>query len=190
MRWQADELAMMTALSGDPPRSRVLSRRCWSSSCGARGHAVRVSRRQADERRHQDLHLRRIRGVLRPVARLYRLGLVRAYDVLRHRQLCVAIALYSMGAELGGGRGSASSSACRWRAAGARHRAVLAAGRGDLLRHDHAGGGVRLPGAGLATVMAHRRRGRPQLSAAGIAAAGHGPHFEGPCSASPSTAAC
>ena len=61
--------------------------------------------------------------------------------------------------------------------------------RGDLLCHDHAGGGVRLSGAGLAIVLADRRRGRPQLSAAGIAAPGHRPDPEGLRSASPSTAA-
>ena len=44
-------------------------------------------------------------------------------------------------------------------------RPVLAAGAGDLLRDDHARGRLGLRGAGLATVMADRRRGRPHLPA-------------------------
>ena len=38
-----------------------------------------------------------------------------------------------------------------------------AAREGDLLRHDHAGGGLGLPDAGLAAVGLHRRRGRPDF---------------------------
>ena len=86
----------------------------------------------------------------------------------------VAIALYAMGPNWAAVATGVAVGLPLAIAAGARDRAVLAAGRGDLLCHDHAGGGFRLPGAGLATVVAHRRRGRPQLSAAGTAAARHG----------------
>jgi hypothetical protein len=43
---------------------------------------------------------------------------------------------------------------------------VLAAGARDLLRDDHAGGGLGVPDAGLAAVGFHRRRRRPDLQAA------------------------
>jgi branched-chain amino acid transport system permease protein len=53
----------------------------------------------------------------------------------------------------------------RWGVAGAvaADRPVLAAREGDLLRHDHAGRGHRVPDPGLAAVRLHRRRGRPDL---------------------------
>ena len=90
----------------------------------------------------------------------------------------IAIALYSMGPNWAAVATGVVDRPAAGDAAGARHRTVLAAGRGDLFRDDHAGGGVRLSGAGLATVVADRRRGRPQLSTAGIAAAGHGTDLE------------
>ena len=69
----------------------------------------------------------------------------------------VAIALYSLGARWDAiGLGLLVGAAAR-RAAGAGDRAVFAARADDLLRHDHAGGGLRLRGAGLAALVAHRR---------------------------------
>ena len=50
-------------------------------------------------------------------------------------------------------------------------RPVFAAGAGDLLCHDHAGGGLGLPDPGLAAVGLHRRRGRPDLQGARAAVA-------------------
>ena len=47
-------------------------------------------------------------------------------------------------------------------------RPVLPAGAGDLLRHDHAGGGVGLRDAGVAAVGLHRRRGRHDLRLPGL----------------------
>ena len=76
----------------------------------------------------------------------------------------IAIALYSMGPSWAAVALRRRDRPAAGDAAGAGDRAVLAAGRGDLLRDDYAGGGIRLPGAGLATVVADRRRGRPQLS--------------------------
>ena len=52
-----------------------------------------------------------------------------------------------------------------------RHRSVVAAGAGDLLLDDHAGGRVGRGRAGVADVDPHRRRGRPVVPAAAAAAA-------------------
>ena len=77
----------------------------------------------------------------------------------------VAIALYSLGARWDAiGLGLLVALPTRG-AAGAGDRAVFVAGADDLLRHDHARGRLRLRGARLATLLAHRRRGRAQLPA-------------------------
>jgi branched-chain amino acid transport system permease protein len=60
--------------------------------------------------------------------------------------------------------------------------AVLAAGAGHLLCHDHAGRGGGVPDAGFAAVGPDRRRRRPELQAARAADAQHrvpGPAFLG-----------
>ena len=143
----------MMILSGDPPRSRVLSVLLLVIIAALALAPFLFPGAQGDERRDQDLHLRGAGGVLRPAARLYRHRLVRPHDVLRHRQLRASrIALYSLGPT--------------WTAVaiglviGLPLAALLALViglfslrvRGDLLRDDHAGGRVRVPGAGLATV--------------------------------------
>ena len=53
-----------------------------------------------------------------------------------------------------------------------RDRPLLAAREGDLLRDDHARGGLGLPDPGLAAVRLHRRRGRPHLQEPGRAEPG------------------
>ena len=88
----------------------------------------------------------------------------------------VAIALYSLGRALGCDRARARDRAAARRAARAGDRAVLAARADDLLCHDHARGRLRLRGARLAALVAHRRRGRAQLPRARAAAARHGVH--------------
>ena len=105
----------MMILSGDPPRSRVLARPAHRHRRAAGADAVPVPRRQGDERRGENLRLRRAGCVLRPAARLHRLGVVRAHHVLRHRQLRDRDRAVRHGPELGRGRAPASSSACRSR---------------------------------------------------------------------------
>ena len=164
----------MTAdLSGDLPRSRILSVALLVIVAGAGVRAVPVPRLEAAQRRGQDLHLHRARGLLRPAARLHRRGVVRPHDVLRHRQLRRRHRAAHDGRALGRDRARAARRAAARRLAGAGDRTVFAAGADDLLRHDHARGRVGLRGARLAALLAHRRRGRPQLPRAGTAAAGH-----------------
>ena len=54
----------MMILSGDPPRSRALTILLVVIIAALAVTPVALSRRQGDERRHQDLHLRGIGGVL------------------------------------------------------------------------------------------------------------------------------
>ena len=85
----------------------------------------------------------------------------------------VGLALYGWGADLAGGAGRASPLALvAGIALALADRPVLAAGARDLLRHDDAGGGLRLRDPGLAALRHHRRRGRPLVPRAGGAAAG------------------
>ena len=85
--------------------------------------AVPVPRRQAAQRRRQDLRLRAARRVLRSSARLRRHGLLRPRDVLRRRLLRRRARALRARAELGRGRRSVSrrpsaSRPCwRWRSA-------------------------------------------------------------------------
>ena len=121
LMWRPRGLYAVTAMNADDdpfrrsaaqPRAHHPARRHHR---GARAGAVPVSRRQGAERRGQDLHLRRAGGVLRPAARLHRLGVVRAHDVLRHRQLCDRDRAVFDGPELGRGRDRRRRSACRSR---------------------------------------------------------------------------
>ena len=118
----------MMILSGDPPRSRALSHPAGRHHRGTGGGAVPVSRRQGDERRHQDLHLRGAGGVLRPAARLYRLGVVRPHHVLRHRQLRHRDRAVFDGPDLDRGRDRARDRPAAGGAAGARASACSRCG--------------------------------------------------------------
>ena len=82
------EQAMIGALlSGDLPRSRVLSALLVADLRRARAGAVPVSRHAAAGRRRQGLRVRAAGGELRPAARLYRHRVLRPHHVLRHRRL-------------------------------------------------------------------------------------------------------
>ena len=61
-------------------------------------------------------------------------------------------------------------------------------GAGDLLRHGDARRGQRLRAAGVAALLAHRRRGRPQLHHPLLADARLSPCSRSACWALPSTA--
>ena len=157
-------------------RAAACSRVCPAArSCSALAlDAVPLPRRQAAQRRGQDLRLHRAGGELRPAARLHRHRLLRPHHVLRHRRLRrrdrARRAWGRPGARSRIGVAAALALSAR---AGARHRPVLAAGAGDLLRHDHAGGRLGLAGPGLAALGHHRRRGRPARSSCPSCCARH-----------------
>ena len=152
-------------LSGDLPRSRLSTALLLDlPRPGAR--AVPVPRRAPARTRGHDLRLHRAGGVLRPAARLHRHRLVRPHHVLRDRRLRRRPGAGTAGRRPG--RRSRWASPSRWLSAcvlALRDRAVRAARAGDLLRHDHAGGGVVVRGAGLAALRLHGRRGRRSPSA-------------------------
>ena len=72
----------------------------------------------------------------------------------------VAIALYGLGPGWGALALGVGGGAAGLAGAGPGDRAVFAARADDLLRHGDAGGRLRLQRAGLAAVLADRRRGR------------------------------
>src|SRR5258708_21367390 len=119
------------------------------------------------------MHLRGTGGFLRYPARLHRLGLVRAYDVLWHRQLCGRDSAVFARTELVVDRRRARDRLAAGGAARFGHRPVLAAGTGDLLLDDHARGRLRISGAGFATIVADGGRRRTQLLRSATAAAPH-----------------
>ena len=181
----------MMLLSGDRPRSRVLTR------CAARRSSSRWRSRRS---------CFRARSALERAAKIcVFIVLVASYDLLlgytgivsfAHTMFFgiggygVAIALYALGAELGGDRarrrGGAVAGRCCWRCViglfSLRVRAIFFA----MITLAVAS---RLRDPGLAAVVAHRRRGRPHLPAC-RSCCGRAPRsFEDACSASPSTAA-
>ena len=65
---------------------------------------------------------------------------------------------------------------------------LFSLGAGHLLRHGDLGRGQRLRAAGIAALLSHRRRGRPQLHHSLLADAGLSPLPRSACWVSPSTA--
>ena len=82
----------------------------------------------------------------------------------------VGIAMAKMGATWGSLLLGIAAVPARHAGPCVRDRPALAARARDLLRHDHARGGVVLPDPRLAALRLHRRRGRHQLPPAGAAA--------------------
>ena len=164
---------MMPPLAGDPPRSRILA-----VALVADPRRARASRRSCSPARSRSTS--RPRSASSSCSR-------------RATTCCSAIPASSRSPTRCSSASAATASRIalyRWARAGTRsrsgclvalplavgagagHRPVLAAGAGDLLRHDHARGGIAFAILASQLVMAHRRRGRPHLPRAGIAAAG------------------
>ena len=145
------------------------TRRCWSSILRRRWRCAPFlfPGAQAAERRGQDLHLHRAgRRATTCCSAIPASSRSPTPCSTASAATASAIALYALGRDLGRGRCRASPS--RWSLASLlalADRPVLAAGARHLLRHDHAGGRLRLRRPGLAAVVTHRRRGRPLLPA-------------------------